>query len=80
MAIYDDPAAFGVAVDISSTDHTLPANSRAIFCGGAGNLKVDLVGGSTITLTGVVAGSTLALRATKVYKTGTTCTNMTALW
>lgn len=54
--------------------------SGRLFVGGAGNLKVDTIGGETVTFTGVVAGSLIPVRAIKVYATGTTATNIAALW
>ena len=59
----------------------LPVFSTALFVGGAGAIKVDMVGGTTaVTLTGVVAGSVLPLRVSRVYATGTTATNIVALY
>jgi hypothetical protein len=54
--------------------------ASALFVGGAGALKVDTVGGSTVTFTGVAAGSVLRIRVKRVYATGTTATNIAALW
>lgn len=68
------------AIVISSTDHVLTKNTRAVFIGGAGNLKVVMASGNIATLTGVLAGSYLPLSISKVFKTGTTATNITALF
>jgi hypothetical protein len=54
--------------------------SRALYVGGAGNLKIDTVGGSTVTFVSVPAGTVLPVRAKKVHATGTTATNIVALW
>lgn len=43
--------------------------------GGAGNIKVDTIGGATVTIP-VLAGEYLPLAVTKVYATGTTATNI----
>jgi hypothetical protein len=81
------------AVSLASTDWT-PATAgksfaRGLFIGsgsGSTTLKVDLAGtsgagGNTgITLTGVLSGTLLQLAVTKVYKTGTTATDITALY
>lgn len=75
----DGPAENAAAV--TPADGADLANfSKALFVGGAGTLKVDLVGGTTVTFTGVVAGSYLRLRARRVYATGTTATNIVALY
>jgi len=59
----------------------LANSSTALFVGGAGAVKVDMVGGTTgVTLTGVVAGSVLPIRVSRVYSTGTTATNIVALY
>ena len=71
----------GEAVDISGADHTATQAARAIYIGGAGsgNLKVDTVDGSTLTLAGVTVGI-LPIQITKVYQSGTDTTNMVLLW
>lgn len=53
--------------------------SRWLFVGGAGAIRVKTVGGDTVTLTGVIAGSVLPIRAVQVLATGTTATNICAL-
>lgn len=72
------PMTDGVAV--TPSDSTVLTTTRAIFVGGAGNLSVVTSAGTTLTLTGVIAGSWLPIRATKVRSTGTTATNIAALW
>lgn len=46
--------------------------SRALYVGQAGNLRVQMVSGDTVTLTGVQAGMVYPLRVTQVLATGTT--------
>jgi len=54
--------------------------TRAIYVGGAGDIKVKMVGsGDNITFVGVPAGSILPIRVRKVY-TDTTATNLIALY
>lgn len=70
-----------IAIDVSGGDQTLEAGCRAIWVGGAGNVKVDFVSqGTAITLTGVPAGTLLPIQVSKVYNSGTTATTMTALY
>lgn len=54
--------------------------SRAIFVGGAGNLRVLMAGGQTVTFTGVLAGALLPIRVRQVLSTSTTATSITAIW
>lgn len=58
----------------------LAQTTRAIWVGGAGNLSVVTRGGDTITLVGVPAGTLLPIRATRIRSTGTTATNILALY
>lgn len=53
---------------------------RAIYIGGAGNLKCRDKFGNAITFYSVAAGSVLPLRASRVYATGTTATYLVALY
>lgn len=70
------------AFNITPSDAAnLANNTRYVFVGGAGNLKVDTVGGETLMITGLTAGSVLPLRVKKVYATGgTTATNLVGLY
>lgn len=73
------PAREGIAVDISSTDHTLTTPARALWVGGAGNVKVDLIGSTGITFYNVPAGSLLPFGVKKVYGSSS-ATLITAIW
>lgn len=61
-----------------STDLTVIA--RALYIGGAGDVKINAADGSTVTFSGVLAGSILPVRAARVYSTGTTATNIVAIY
>lgn len=50
--------------------------SRGIYIGGAGDLTCVTVGGSVGTFVGLVAGTILPIRTTRVMATGTTATNL----
>lgn len=55
--------------------------TRAIYVGVSGNLYVDMVGvGTNVAFSGVVAGTVLPLRVTRVYATGTTASGLVALY
>lgn len=75
----DDPASSAVAITPNdSTDLTVV--TRGIYVGGAGSVKVDMQTSGTVTFVGCVAGQTLAIRAKRVYSTGTTATNLLSLY
>lgn len=80
MAINSGPAAGGESVDISSGDDTLSKESRGIYVGSGGDLKVDLADGSTLTFVGLLAGVVHPLRVVKVYQTGTDADNIVAVY
>ena len=58
----------------------LTFTTRAVWVGGAGNLTVTMSGGGDVTFTGVTAGALLHIRASRVKATGTSATNIVALW
>ncbi len=51
-----------------------------LYVGGAGDLKVKTAGGDEVTLVGVTAGSFVPVQVIRVFSTGTTATNIVALW
>jgi len=67
-------------VDIPSVSGGTSNNGCVLYVGGAGNLRVDTVGGDDVTFTGVLAGSFIPVQVTRVYATGTTATSIVALW
>ena len=70
-------------VDTSGGDHTMILGEacRALYIGGAGDIVVDFIdGGTAIPLIGTKAGQVLPIRVTKVHQTGTTATNLVALF
>lgn len=74
-----DPATSGAAVT-PADGADLGSVSRALWVGGAGDVKVTLRDGTAVTLTAVPAGSLLPLQCTRVWATGTTATAIVALW
>lgn len=77
----DSPAQHGiVAAQSDSVD--LATTSRGISFGGAGALKVDILGGETVTLPSgaLAAGYIHPLRVTRVWSTGTTATDIYVWW
>jgi hypothetical protein len=73
-----DPAQDAAVVTPSDTaDQGLV---RGLFIGGGGNVSLVTAIGNTVVFTGVVAGSILPVRCTKVRSTDTTATNIVALY
>ena len=58
----------------------LPAPAAALYVGGAGSVTVITPNGQVATFANVPAGTTLRVRATRVMSTGTTATQIVALW
>lgn len=71
------PAADAAAVTPSDT-LLLDNYCKRLWIGGAGSVKLTTVNGDTVTYTGVPAGTYLQVRASQVFATGTTATNIIA--
>jgi hypothetical protein len=54
--------------------------TRALYVGGAGDVTLITAGGDTALFKAVPVGTTLNVRAARVTATGTTATNLLALW
>lgn len=75
----DKPATRGFA--ISPGDNAdIAYVTRAVWVGGAGNLKVTMFGGDTIILVGVAAGTLIPIRVSRVHSTSTTATSIVGLY
>ena len=69
------------AFAITGNDSTdLTVFPRAIYVGGAGNVKVTTLGGDTVTFSGVLAGTVLPVRVKRVFSTDTTATNLIGIY
>ena len=71
-----EAAAAIVPDDTGSLAHA----TRAIYVGGAGDLRVRMLGGAVVTLAAVPAGSLLPLRVAQVLATATTATALIGFW
>lgn len=80
---YDAPAWGGQAITpadglVLNTNRGTPF--RGLYVGGAGNVQVRMLDGSTQVFAGVLAGTTLAIQYDKVFATNTTATNLVGLY
>jgi len=57
----------------------LPANTKGIYVGGAGNITAVMQDGSTVLFTAVPVGFILPIEAARINATGTTATLLTGL-
>lgn len=65
---------------ITPNDSTnLTQQTTGIYAGGAGNIKVDMINGDTVTFV-VPAGVVLPVQVRKVYSTGTTASGVVGLY
>lgn len=62
--------------DVNELTHA----SRILWVGGAGDVAAIMVDGTALTLVAVPAGSALPICVKQVKSTGTTATNMVALY
>ena len=74
-----EPARDAAAVTPSDSTQISPV-ARALYVGGAGNIKLVTEEGTTVTFQGIVAGSVLPVKTTKVFSTDTTATYIVALF
>lgn len=58
---------------------TLDPPARGLYVGQAGDLRVRMLGGQTVTFVAVPGGSVLPLRVDRVFATGTTAASIVAL-
>lgn len=73
------PAQYAAGVTPSdSTD--LAMTTRGLYVGAAGDVKITLAGGDTVTLSGLASGVVHPLRVTRVWSTDTTATGIVAVW
>lgn len=68
------------AAAVTLHDTNTIENTRALYIGGAGNLKVTMVEGGDVTFVGLAAGTVLPVQVTKCWSTGSTATSVLALY
>jgi hypothetical protein len=71
----------GRAFAVTPDDNTdLTTQTRGIYVGTSGNLKITTVGGDTVTLNSLAAGVVHAIRVKRVHSTDTTAANIIGLY
>lgn len=69
------------AAAVTPNDSTdLTNTARALYVGTGGDIKITTAGGDTVTLNDVQGGSILPIRTKRVFSTGTTASNMVAIY
>lgn len=63
-----------------NNDADLAEDTRGLYVGVSGDVKVDLVGGTTVTFVNLVAGVIHPIRARRVYATGTDATSIVGVY
>lgn len=63
-----------------STENGSGNNGCVLYVGGGGNLKVLTVGNDEVTFVNIQDGSFFPIQVLRVYATGTTATNILAIW
>ena len=76
----DDTVSAKRAVAVTPSDATVLSNTRALYIGTAGNLAVTMNDGVSATFSNVIGGTILPVQVTKVLSTGTTASNIVAMY
>lgn len=77
--VWDGPATDAASVTPNDSAD-LSTHARGLWVGGAGNVKIDTLDGTTVTVVGAAAGSVVPIGAKRVYSTDTTATSILALF
>lgn len=76
----DDTVSARRVVTATPNDATVLKTTRALYIGGAGNVAVSMVDGGDAVFVGLAAGSLLPVQVVKVLATGTTATDILAIY
>lgn len=74
------PAQHAIDIGAGNDSTIFDPVTRALWVGTGGDVKVDMVGGETITFGSVPSGSHLLIAVTKVYATGTSASGIVGLY
>jgi len=75
----DAPASHAEAVT-PNDGADLTTSARGLYIGGAGDVVLVTTGGDEVTFSSLTAAAILPVRTARVKSTGTTATNIVALW
>ena len=75
---WDSPGR-GAAAVTPNDSADLDRYARRLYVGGTGDVKVDMLDGSTVTFSSVPVGE-LNISVARVYATGTTAANIVAIY
>lgn len=76
----DPESEFLRAAAVTKHDQNDLEFAAQLYVGGTGNVKVTTVDGDVVTFNSVPAGTKLPVWVKRVWSTGTTATNMVAVW
>ena len=86
VSAVDSDTQLSLSVDIMASGENFVIYGEAstegavLYVGGAGDLKVKTASGDEVTFVGILAGSFVPVQVIRVFATGTTATNIVALW
>ena len=78
QTLTSDPATNAVLITPSDSVD-LTSVSRAVYVGGAGDMKVTMQDSGTVLFSGIPAGTTLPIRVSRIWATTTDATFIIAL-
>lgn len=67
-------------LSLSGGDFSNTASGALPYVGTAGNIKVTMIGGQTVTFVNIPDGTFMPIQVTRIWATGTTATNILALF
>jgi len=71
-----DPPVGAIAIDYVGGDQVLNVPARRVYISVAGNLKVEMANGTTVTFANLAAGFQHEMYITKIYQVGSTAAGL----
>lgn len=68
------------SAEITDITGALNANGCLLYVGTGGSIKVKTIAGDILTFVNVLSGTFLPIQVKQVYATGSTATDILALW
>lgn len=86
-AVSNAKSSFDLLAGATSGEAVTPSNSdeltkfaRALWVGTAGDIALVTTAGTSLTFVGIAAGTMVPIQCKQVLSTGTTASNIVALW